>query len=176
MTSTVIARRYAKALFMVGKAEGKLEAFGETMKQVMAFIEENPEVEAALISPVFPADIKQNVVNEMIRAFAMDEIMAGFMRLLVQRRRIQHLRQIISCFQELLDEETGVVRAVVRTAVPLPEDLRDKIAEIMAKVSGKKVTLQLEEDPEIIGGVVARIGDMVWDGSIRSQLQALKNL
>ncbi len=161
---------------MVGKAEDKLEAFGETLKQVLAFVEENPEVEAALVSPVFPADIKQNVVDEIIKAFAVDDIMAGFLRLLVQRRRIQHLRHIINCFQELLDEEIGVVRAVVRTAVALPEDLKEKIAEVMAQVSGKKVTLQLEEDPEIIGGVVARIGDMVWDGSIRSQLQALKNL
>ncbi len=174
MTSTVIARRYAKALFMVGKGENKLEAFGEILKDVLAFLEENPEVESALVSPVFPADLKHQVVEQIIKAFDMDEIMASFLKLLVERRRIQHLRQIIMCFQEFLDEEMGVVRAVVRTAVPLPDDLKDKIAEVLAQVSGKQVALQLEEDPEIIGGVVARIGDMVWDGSIRSQLEGFK--
>ncbi len=174
MTSTVIARRYAKALFMVGKGEDKLEAFGRLLQDLLAFLEENPDVEAALVSRVFPADVKQQVVDKILSAFEVDEIMANFLRLLVERRRIQYLRQIINCFQEFLDEEMGVVRAVVRTAVPLPDDLQDKLAEVLAQISGKQVALELEEDPEIIGGVVAHIGDMVWDGSIRSQLEGFK--
>ncbi|MGB9711980.1 MAG: F0F1 ATP synthase subunit delta, partial [Dissulfurimicrobium hydrothermale] len=67
-----------------------------------------------------------------------------------------------------------VVRAVVKTVVPMPKDLQGKFAEILAKISGKKVALELQEDPSIIGGVVASIGDMVWDGSIRSQLQGFR--
>ncbi len=159
---------------MVGKEQKKLETIGEVLKQVMDFLEENPDLEQALVNPVFPADLKRQVVDEIIKAFDVDEVLANFLTLLVERRRIQHLRQIINCFQEFLDEEMGVVRAVVRTAITLPDDLREKVAEILAKVSGKEVVLQLEEDPDIIGGVVTRIGDMVWDGSIRSQLEGFK--
>jgi F-type H+-transporting ATPase subunit delta len=103
-----------------------------------------------------------------------EDALAIFLRLLVERGRIQYLRMIVSCFQEFMDEETGVVRAVVRSAVPLPKDLRDKFSEVLAKVTGKQVTLQIEEDPAIVGGVVAHIGDMVLDGSIRSQLQSIR--
>ncbi|MCK4426120.1 MAG: F0F1 ATP synthase subunit delta [Deltaproteobacteria bacterium] len=174
MTSTVIAKRYAKALFAVAKEEGKLEAYGEALKDIDAFLERSPDVEAALVSPVFPADIKQTVVKEIIKASGVEDALAIFLRLLVERGRIQYLKLIVNCFQEFMDEETGVVRAVVLSAVPLPEDLRDKFSEVLAQVTGKQVTLEIEEDPAIIGGVVAHIGDMVWDGSIKSQLQSIR--
>ncbi|MCD6200166.1 MAG: F0F1 ATP synthase subunit delta [Deltaproteobacteria bacterium] len=174
MTNTVIAKRYAKALFAVAKEEGKLEAYSEALKDIDAFLEGSPDVEAALVSPVFPADIKQTVLEEIIKASGVEDALAIFLRLLVERGRIQYLRMIVSCFQEFMDEETGVVRAVVRSAVPLPKDLRDKFSDVLAKVTGKQVTLQIEEDPAIIGGVVAHIGDMVLDGSIRSQLHSIR--
>ncbi len=174
MTSTVIAKRYAKALFAVAKEEGKLEAYGQALKDIDAFLERSPDVEAALVSPVFPADIKQSVLEEIIKASGVEDALAIFLRLLVERGRIQHLKLIVNCFQEFMDEETGVVRAVVLSAVPLPEDLRDKFSEVLAQVTGKQVTLEIEEDPAIIGGVVAHIGDMVWDGSIKSQLQSIR--
>jgi len=174
LTSTVIAKRYAKALFAVAKEEGKLEAYSQALKDIDTFLEGSPDVEAALVSPVFPADIKQTVMKEIIKASAIEAAFANFLRLLVERGRIQYLRLIVSCFQEFMDEETGVVRAVVRSAVSLPEDLRDKFSKVLAKVTGKQVTLQIEEDPAIVGGVVAHIGDMVLDGSIRSQLQSIR--
>ncbi len=175
MTSTVIARRYAKALFLVAKDEGKLEEFGKTLQAIEGFFEQSPDVEAALVSPVFPPDLKQQVVDELIKAYSVDPTLAKFLTLLVEQHRIQHLRQIGQCYQELLDEEMGVVRAVVTTAVPIPDDLKDKVAGALAKAAGKEVVLQLNEDPSIIGGVIARIGDMVWDGSIRSQLSGFKD-
>ena len=174
MTSTVIAKRYAKALFAVAKEEGKLEAYGEALKDIDAFLERSPDVEAALVSPVFPADIKQTVVKEIIKASGVEDALAIFLRLLVERGRIQYFRMIVSCFQEFMDEETGVVRAVVRSAVPLPEDLQKQFKEVLKKATGKQVTLEIEEDPAIIGGIVAHIGDMVWDGSIKSQLQSIR--
>jgi F-type H+-transporting ATPase subunit delta len=174
LTSTVIARRYAKALFAIAREEGKLEAYSEALKGISDFLQKSPVVEAVLVSPVYPAPLKKAVVDEVIKAQGIQDVLATFLRLVVDRRRIQYLKQIVDCFQELMDEETGVVRAVVTTAVPLAADLKDKVAEVMAKVSGKQVVLQLQEDPAIIGGMVAHIGDMVWDGSIKSQLQGLK--
>lgn len=174
MTSTIIARRYAKALFAVAKEEGKLEAFNQVLQEIVAFLEQSPDVKAALISPVFPADLKRGVVDETIKTFEVKGVLANFLRLLVERRRIQHLGTISECFQELLDEDLNVARAVVRTAVPMPDDLQEKVSEVLAQVTGKNVVLEMREDPDIIGGVVAHIGDMVLDGSIRSQLQGFK--
>ena len=174
MTSIVIAKRYAKALFFVAKESGKLEDFGGVLKRINAFLSENPDVELALTSPVYPVELKQEIVNQFISAYNVEEVLANFLRLLVERRRIQNFSQICDAFNGLVDEEIGVVRAVVKTVVPMPSDIQQKFAEILAKISGKQVVLELQEDPSIIGGVVASIGDMVWDGSIRSQLQGFR--
>ncbi len=174
MTSTVIARRYAKALFAAAKEEGKLEAFSQALKEIDAFLEENPDIESTLVSPIFPADLKHSVIDGVIKALDIKGTLVSFLRLLVDRYRIQYLRQIVDSFQGFMDEEMGIVRAVVRAAVPMSEDLKKKFAEVLEQVTGKQVTLQIEEDPAIVGGVVARVGDMVWDGSIKSQLQNIR--
>lgn len=174
MTSIVIAKRYAKALFFVAKESGKLQEFGRVLKKIDDFLSKNPDIELALISPVYPIGLKQEIINQLISAYKVEDVLANFLHLLVDRRRIQNFSQICDAFNELVDEETGVVRAVVKTAVPMPSDIQQKFAEILAKISGKQVVLELKEDPSIIGGVVASIGDMVWDGSIRSQLQGFR--
>ncbi len=176
MTGTVLGKRYATALFAVAKEDGKLEEFGASLRALGGLLEANPEVEMALVSPVYPADIKQKIVDELIKALSIEGILVNFLGLLVDRRRIQYLASIISSYEELMDEEMGVVRAVVKTAVSMTPELEASIAKIMADISGKKVVLRSEVDPAIIGGVVARIGDTVWDGSIRSQLRGFKNL
>ncbi len=174
MISTVLARRYAKALFAAGKEEDKLQAFNETLQEIRAFLSANPEIEAALESPVIGLDVKQEVIEEIIKAAKVDKTMANFLRVLVQNNRVHHIGLIADSFQELMDEELGVVRAKVITAIPLKKDLKKKMEEVFSQVTGKQVVLETKEDPDIIGGVIAHVGDMVWDGSIRSQLQGFK--
>ncbi len=174
MSGTVVARRYAKALFAVAKEEGREKEYGEALAQVAAFLEENPEIESALASPVFPLDSKRSIVEEVVKAFEVTGELATLLTVMAERNRLMHLRQVAEYYRELLDEESGVVRAVVRTAVPIPEELQKRLADTFAKVVGKQVELELREDPEIIGGVVAHIGDVIWDGSIKSQLQGFK--
>ncbi|NDY42073.1 ATP synthase F1 subunit delta [Dissulfurirhabdus thermomarina] len=174
MISTVVARRYAKALFAIAKEEGTLEEMYRVLGEIHGFLADSPEVEAALSSPVLPMELKHKAVQEIIKAFGVQGTLARFLELLVDRRRIQHLGLIAECYQELMDEEMNVVRAVVRTAVPLPDDLKARVSEALARVSGKEVKLELREDPSVIAGVVAQIGDKVLDGSIASQLQGFK--
>ena len=174
MISTVLARRYAKALFAVGKEEGKLDSFAEALATINSLMQESPDVEAALESPIVPPELKQGIVDEIVKAADFEDSLASFLQLLVERGRIQHLKLIAEAFEALMDEETGRVRATVRTAVPIPDDLREKMAGVLAEATGKEVILVTEEDPDIIGGVVAHVGDVVWDGSIKSQLAGLK--
>ncbi len=174
MSGTVVARRYAKALFAVAKEEGKLQEYGDALGQVASFLEDNPEIEAALASPVFPLESKRSIIDEVVKAFGLSGGLASFLSLMAERNRLMYLRQVSEFYRELLDEEIGVVRAVVRSAVPLSEELKERMAEAFSKVMGKSVLLEVKEDPEIIGGVIAHIGDVIWDGSIRSQLQGFK--
>ena len=141
MISAVVAKRYAKALFAIAKEEGRLEEFAGVLEGLKGFLAENPEVEAGLVSPVLPLDLKQKVVEELVKAFEVEGVMANFLGLLVERGRIQHLRLIAESYQELVDEETGVVRAVVRTAVAVPDELKQKMMDVFSQASGKKVVL-----------------------------------
>ncbi len=174
MISTIVARRYARALYTVAKEGGKQEAYAKILESVIQLLKESPEIEEALLSPMLPPDVKHKVVEELIKAYEMDETMANFLKLLVERRRIGYLRVIAENFRTLWEEEQGLVRAIVCTAIPMPSDLEEKLKEVLKELTGKKVVLELRQDPDIIGGVVAHIGDMVLDGSIRSQLQGFK--
>lgn len=174
MINTILARRYAKALFSVARDENKLEAFSEALQEIGSFLDSQEEICEALENPVVPFNIKQEVVDEMIKASGADDSLANFLRLLTERGRIQYLSVIGDAYQELMDEETGVVRARVKTAVPLSGEMQSKMQDILSNVTGKQVALVTEEDPDIIGGVIAYVGDMVWDGSIRSQLNDFK--
>ena len=102
------------------------------------------------------------------------DAVAKFLRLLVEKRRIHHIAQIAEAYQELLDEELGISRAKVVAAIELSPEDQQKLAEALEKVTGQKVIVEMEVDPSIIGGVVARIGDLVLDGSIRAQLEKFK--
>jgi F-type H+-transporting ATPase subunit delta len=174
LISTILAKRYAKALFSVAKEEDRLDAFSAALQDISSFLSDNPDIEAALENPVVPPDIKLEVTEEIIKASGADDSLANFLRLLTERGRIQHLGVISDAYQELMDEETGVVRAIVKTAVPLSEEMHNRMKEIFSEKTGKQVALVTEEDPDIIGGVVAYVGDKVWDGSIRSQLDGFK--
>ena len=174
MISSIVARRYARALFTIAKEAGKLEEFAEQLGTIAGFLEQEPEIQEVLESPVFPPDLKGRIADELLKAVGAGDELTRFIQLLVERRRIQVIRAIQRFYQEFIDEETGVVRAVVTTAVPMPDDLEAKLKDMLARVTGKDVVLELQEDPTIIGGVVAHIGDMVWDGSIRSQLLGFK--
>jgi len=174
LISTVLARRYAKALFAAGKEEDKLQAFNETLQALNEFLKANPDIEAALESPVIGLDVKQEVVEELIKAAKVDKIMANFLRTLVQNNRVHYLGLIADAYQELMDEEMGIVRAKVITAIPLKKDLQKKMQDTFSQLTGKQVVLEAVEDPDIIGGVIAKVGDKVWDGSIKSQLMGFK--
>ena len=174
MISTVLARRYAKALFAAGKEENKLQPFNETLQALNQFLKTNPDIEAALESPVIGLDVKQDVVEDLIKAAKIDKTMANFMRILVQNNRIHYLGLIADAYRELMDEEMGIVRAKVITAVPIKKDLQKQMQEAFSQLTGKQVVLEAFEDPAIIGGVIAKVGDKVWDGSIKSQLEGFK--
>lgn len=174
MTSLIIAKRYARALLEIGREDGKFEDYGRELTQFSSLLAEAPELESALVNPAFPLESRKNLLSAILAKMGLAPIVNNFFRLLMDRGRIGVARDITTVYGMLLDEVKGVTRAEVTSAAALKDADVDKLTAILKKVAGREVSLLVKEDPSLIGGVVARIGDLVLDGSVRTQLAGLK--
>lgn len=175
MKQTILARRYAKALFAVGKEEGKFEEYNETLQGVAGLYVSHPEVVDALTNPLYPLDIRQKVMVGMVESMGVEKIMGNFLNLLVEKKRAMILPEVAEEFQAMVDNEKNVSHGSVVSAIELSEELQDKVRAALEKLTGKKVELTTSVDPSIIGGIIAKVGDLELDGSIRTQLAGLKD-
>ncbi len=174
MLRTIVALKYARGLFAAAKDEGKTKEYGEELNRVSDFLGSQPEILEVLESPIYPPDLKMEIIEDIIKALAVEEAVAKFLRLLVEKRRIHFIRDIAQMYQHLLDEELGIARAEVRVATELDEETQKALAEALSKKIGREVVLQIVKDPEVLGGVMVRVGDLVLDGTIRAQLEKFK--
>ena len=175
MKQTILARRYAKALFTVGKEKTTFEEYNQILQGVAELYVSNPEVVDALTNPLYPVDIKEKVMDGMIRSMGVDKIMGNFLRLLVQKKRTEILPEIAEEFQVMVDDEKNISHGNVISAIELSADLQANVQATLEKLTGKKVKLTTSVDPSIIGGIIAKVGDLVLDGSIKTQLAGLKD-
>lgn len=174
MTSLIIAKRYAKALLEIGRQDGNHEKYGRELKEVAELFGLSPELEAVLTNPAFDLEIRTQVLTTLLAKLDISPMVVNFCRLLLDRGRVAHLRAVNEVYARLLDEAQGITRAAVTTACALTDAEFDRLAEALREMSGKQVKIEVKEDPGLIGGVVARIGDLVLDGSVRTQLTSLK--
>lgn len=175
MKQTILARRYAKALFTVGKEKTTFEEYNQILQGVAELYVSNPEVVDALTNPLYPVDIKEKVMDGMIKSMGVDRIMGNFLRLLVQKKRTEILPEIAEEFQVMVDDEKNISHGNVISAIELSADLQANVQATLEKLTGKKVKLTTSVDPSIIGGIIAKVGDLVLDGSIKAQLAGLKD-
>ena len=170
-----IARRYATALFKVGMEDNKVEEYGKELKEITDFLEANKDLKSYLITPLFEKSLRKQVLETILEKANLSEIMKRFLTLLFDKKRLLYLKDIFNYYATLLDEYKGICRAELISAISLPDDILEAIKARLKEVTGKKeVVLEIKEDPQLIGGVVTKIGDMVYDGSIRRQLNILK--
>lgn len=175
MKQTILARRYAKALFAVGKENGKFEEYNEALQGVAGLYVSHPEVVDALTNPLYPLDIRQKVMAGMVASMGVEKIMANFLNLLVEKKRAGILSEVAEEYQAMVDNEKNVSHGSVVSAIELSEALQVKVRATLEKLTGKKVELTTSVDPSIIGGIIAKVGDLELDGSIRTQLASLKD-
>ena len=175
MKQTILAKRYAKALFAIGKEDGKYEAYNEALQGIARLFATTPEVEDALTNPLYPLDVREKAMAAIIKAIGVDTITGNFLTLLVQKKRAVILPEIAESFQVMVDEDKNISHGRVVSAIELTAELQEKIQDTLEKLTGKKVELTASVDPSIIGGIVATVGDVVLDGSIRTQLASLKD-
>ncbi len=175
MKQTILAKRYAKALFAIGKEDGKYEAYNDALRGVAELFATVPEVQDALTNPLYPLDVREKAMTALIGAMGADKIIGNFLTLLVQKKRTAIIPEIAEVFRVMVDEDKNISHGSVVSAVELSAELRSAIQDTLEKLTGKKVELTASVDPAIIGGMVAKVGDLVLDGSIRTQLASLKD-
>lgn len=174
MKNTVLAKRYAKALFQVGKEENSLDEFNRALIEMAELYVAVPEVVDALSNPIYPQDVREKVMEQLLAKMQVPAMVANFMKLLVQKRRAEVLPDIAEVFEAMVDKERNMCRGTVVSAAPLSGAMNSKIKDTLEKITGKQVLLRTEIDASIIGGIVAKVGDLVLDGSIKTQLTGLK--
>ena len=177
MTSSTIVNRYANALADVivapnsevppALAVEQLRTFGAAAGAV-------PELQAILASPAVPKARKRIVIRAIANALGLKKIIVNFLLVLSDRRRWAALHEIIEALDAVLDDHLGFERAEVRSAYELSDQQRDELSRELARLAGRQVRLRQVVDPELIGGVTARVGSTVYDGSVRGHLAQMR--
>ena len=174
MKNLAVARRYAKALLLIGKEDGQAESYREELTQFAGLIEKEKALEQALLNPLYDAESRRKVLKAVIEKLKLSKVMSSFIVLLFEKRRIAFIKPISDFYAKLVDELRGIGRATLVSAAELPADTIEKIQAALSKRTGNDIVLEVKQDPDLIGGIVTRIGDLVLDGSIKTQLLNMK--
>lgn len=164
---------YAAALFEVAKAEGSLETVEEELFRVARTLEANDELRTTLSDQAIPGERRQRIVEELLGPRA-SPVTTALVSFVVGAGRSRDLPAIIDALVRKAAEERAEAVAEVRSAVPLTQDQRQRLAEALSRATGKRVSVKVVVDPSVLGGVVAQVGDTVIDGSVRHRLEVLK--
>jgi F-type H+-transporting ATPase subunit delta len=170
-----LARRYAKALLEIGIAQQTYDALGKELDRAADTLRSSPELRVALENPVFSLEKRKLIMDELSRRLALSRTVRNFIMLLLDKGRIAALPDIARVHRTLIDEHAGRMRATVPSARPLDPLLESRLKTALEKSSGKVVLFDKREDPAILGGLVTQLGDTVYDGSVRTQLQQLRD-
>ncbi|MBQ7456441.1 MAG: F0F1 ATP synthase subunit delta [Desulfovibrio sp.] len=176
MINTVVARRYANAIFALSEKEGDavLTKRGKCLADLKDIIAETPGLDLTLKSPVVRVEEKKAVLSKLLDALGADKIVKNFCYLLADKERLAFLRDIAARYSELLDTKQGIVRGRVTTAIALSNDEKKSIRDELSKKCGGTIELDFAEDASILGGMVLHMGDRVLDASLRAQLSILR--
>lgn len=169
-----LSRRYAKALLEIGVAQQSFDAMGRELTRTADTLKGSPELCNALENPVFALSQRRLVLDELSRRLGLSKMVRNFIMLLLDKGRIAALPDIARVYRTLVDEHAGRIRATVTSARPLDPQLETRLKAALERQSGKVVILEKQEDPSIVGGLVTQLGDVLYDGSVRTQLAQLR--
>jgi len=171
---SAVGRRYAKALFELAQERGQTD---QVMEDVGALREAwlvSADLREVLKNPVLPKPALRSAVDAVMEKLGTENLVRNTVRLMADRGRLAYLDDVLDGFDELAEQKTGRVRAEVVSARPLPDSYYERLKEQLQRATGQQIVLVKREDPSLIGGVVTRIGDRVFDGSISNRLSELR--
>jgi F-type H+-transporting ATPase subunit delta len=174
---SVVAARYAKALSDVvetGASPADPTVIISQLRAVEEAIESSPDLRGVLASPAVPPSRKRAVIGRILDPLNVSRQVRNFLYVIIDHRRAHDLKSITEAFEDLADERMGVIRANVASAQELTAGQRMALETELSRLSGKRARPRFSVDPALIGGVVARVGSTVYDGSVRGQLDRLR--
>ena len=175
MTSKGAATRYARALFDVVLKEGDIQQVGRELSGFHSMVAGHDVLSRALVNPAIPAARKRAVIEQLLaQAGKVSPVLSKLLLLLADRDRLALVPELAAAYEQRLRDHAKVVRAELTTAVPLPADRISALQQGLASITGRQVELETKVNPTIIGGAVARIGSTIYDGSVTTQLQKVK--
>jgi F-type H+-transporting ATPase subunit delta len=174
MSVQTVARRYSSALADVVLERGEAHEVQEELLAWEQMLQSSSSLQEVFRNPTIELDKKRAVLNKLIERAKPRPTTTNFLKVLLQNQRLTELYEINRKFAEILDERAGMVAAIVTTARSVPEASQQQLHAKLLSLTGKKVRLNFGTDPDLIGGLVTRIGSTIYDGSVRNHLQMIK--
>lgn len=173
MSNTAVARRYASALYAEAEAQGKVADVDAAVTLVDESLAGSSELRQFFASPVIPQDKKGNIIQSLFGE-RVPPLVLRFMNLLLNKGREGMVPDVVQTYRHMRDVHQGIVNAEARTAFALSDAETQGLTRALAALTGKDVRLAVKTDPALIGGLVVRVGDTVYDSSVRHQLGQLR--
>jgi F-type H+-transporting ATPase subunit delta len=174
MRVTLAARRYARALFALAGEENRVEELRRELDALADLIEANEELAHAIFRPLHPAAERSRVLRATCERIGASPTLQRFCSFLVDQRRVVEIAEIRAAYRALADAAAGRMRARVVSATPLSDEQRERLGRALSARTGKQLELETAVDAALLGGAIASVGDLVFDGSLRTQLEQLR--
>ncbi|HWP24233.1 MAG TPA: ATP synthase F1 subunit delta [Candidatus Binatia bacterium] len=168
-----LSRRYSKALFQLARESGAEEEIGQEIERFYAVFSSS-ELQPVLTNPAFNLETRKKILLQVAAAQQLSSLAGRFLSLLLDRGRLAHLGGIVSRYRRLLNENKGRIEAKMVSAGELEAAAVERLRARLGELSGKEVVLQKEVDPELLGGLLVELGGTIYDGSVRTQLDKMK--
>jgi len=175
MSVITVARRYAQALADVAIAHNLVDQLDAELHTFADMMRTSRELHDLFASPVVSKRDKDKVLEALIQRTHPHAMTANLLRTMLQNYRLQYLVAVYEQFQREINARRGVVIAEVTTAQPMGEAEQEKLSQRLGQITGKRVQFQFATDATLIGGVITRVGSVVYDGSVRTKLQGIKH-
>jgi F-type H+-transporting ATPase subunit delta len=170
-----VAAVYAEALLDVAEERGQADEIGQELKAVVGEVfAKSPEIERALASPVVHRNAKEKLIDDAFKG-NVSELMFNFLHVLNSKDRLSLVRHVAAAYRDLLDQRAKRLRVRVRSAVPLSESQSERLRQEIAQATGLEPVISTRIDPELLGGMIVQIGDQVFDSSVRTRIEAIRN-
>lgn len=175
MVTGSLARRYARAIIEIGTEHKNLDKLGGDLRSLAHAMNESPELVSSLTNPAIRRADRRRVIDALLQRISAAPETKNLVYILLDGERLASLAAISREVDAMIEARSGRVSAEVTSAKPLGEGELAQITAALERLSGKRVTVTRREDPSLLGGVVAKVGDTVYDGSLRTQLRNLRD-
>ena len=174
MIGFMLARRYAKAVIELAREAGLVSEIGDDLRRIAVLFEGSQELVHFFTDPTVRPEMKEKVLEDLLGKGRIRDLTRRFIHVLLEKNRLLGIGEIANAYQGFADELENRVRARIVSAAKLEEEDLNRIRKTLTKMSGKEVVLELEIDESLLGGVITQIGSEVYDGSLKNQLQQIK--